>query len=141
MKRKLKGTYKMKKFKVTVNGKAYEVEVEEVGGDLSVNQTAVPTAPAAPTAPTVPATSAAPATPVAQELDADAEQITAPMPGTILKVNAAAGQDVKEGDVLLVLEAMKMENDILAPRDGKVVNLAVETGSSVNAGDLLVALK
>ena len=95
----------MKKYRVTVNGTVYEVELEELTGSVPVS------APAAPAAAPAPAASAAPAA---------GEQICAPMPGNILAVNVTAGQAVKKGDVLMVLEAMKMENEIMCPRDGVV---------------------
>ena len=91
----------MKKYRVTVNGTVYEVELEELTGSAPVS------APAAPAAAPAPAASAAPAA---------GEQICAPMPGNILAVNVTAGQTVKKGDVLMVLEAMKMENEIMCPR-------------------------
>ena len=92
----------MKKYRVTVNGTVYEVELEEITG-------AVPAAPAA-----------APAAPAPAAPAGDGEKITSPMPGTILSVNVAPGQSVRKGDVLMVLEAMKMENEIMCPRDGVV---------------------
>ena len=98
----------MKKYRVTVNGTVYEVELEELTGSAPVS------APAAPAAAPAPAASAAPAA---------GEQICAPMPGNILAVNVTAGQAVKKGDVLMVLEAMKMENEIMCPRDGVVASV------------------
>lgn len=89
----------MKKYRVTVNGTVYEVELEELTGSAPVS------------APAAPAAAPAPAAPAA------GEQICAPMPGNILAVNVTAGQAVKKGDVLMVLEAMKMENEIMCPRD------------------------
>ena len=86
-----------------------------------------------------PAPAAAPA-PKAAPVAAGAETVAAPMPGNILSVNVAAGQSVKSGDVMLILEAMKMENEILAPRDGVVAQVAVTKGATVNTGDTLVVL-
>jgi glutaconyl-CoA/methylmalonyl-CoA decarboxylase subunit gamma len=117
----------MKKYLVKVNGNQYEVEVEEVGG------AAPATAPAA--------TAAAPAAPRAAAAPAGAAVVQAPMPGTILKVNVGVGDTVKKGQVLIILEAMKMENEIVAPGDGKVASVNVSKGSSVNAGDVLVSME
>lgn len=109
----------MKKYRVTVNGTVYEVELEELTGSAPVS------APAAPAAAPAPAASAAPAA---------GEQICAPMPGNILAVNVTAGQAVKKGDVLMVLEAMKMENEIMCPRDGVVASVNTSKGASVESG-------
>ena len=111
----------MRKFNITVNGTAYEVEVEEVAAGESAAPKAAPAAPKA----------AAPA---------NGTKINAPMPGTILDVKVAQGAAVKKGDVLLILEAMKMENEILAPQDGTVAQVSVSKGASVNSGDVLVVL-
>jgi glutaconyl-CoA decarboxylase len=142
----------MKKYKITVNGNAYEVEVEEIGGAPSVVSVAVPAAPAAPAAPSASATPAAPAAPAAPATtapkaavggapSAGATVIESPMPGTILDVRVAPGQAVEADDVLLILEAMKMENEIVAPHAGVVDSVAVAKGASVNAGDVLASVK
>lgn len=132
----------MRKFMINVNGKSYEVEVEEVGAAASV-------APAAPAVPAVSAAPAAPAAPVAQKAaapkaapagKAGSQKVSSPMPGTILKINAAVGDSVKRGQPIFVLEAMKMENDIVAPEDGVVSSIDVTTGQSVNTGDVLGTL-
>ena len=116
----------IKIFNVKVNGKQYAVEVEEV----SSSGTAV----AAPVA-------AQPVqAPAAAPVAAGANTVKAPMPGTILKINVKAGDAVKRGDVLCVLEAMKMENDIKAANDGVVSAVHVSQGASVNTGDALVSL-
>lgn len=120
----------MKRFNITVNGKAYDVQVEEVGGAASAP---VATAPAAPAVAAEPAPVAAPA--------ADAEVINAPMPGTIVNVLVSAGQSVKSGDVLVILEAMKMENEIMAPHDGVIAGVHVAKGESVDSGKPLVSLQ
>ena len=111
----------MKKYKVNVNGTAYEVEIEEMTG--------------APAAAPVAAPAAAPVASGA------GESITSPMPGNILAVNVAAGDMVKKGQVLMILEAMKMENEIMAPRDGKVTAVAVAKGAAVESGALLCTIQ
>ena len=110
----------MKKYRVNVNGTVFEVEIEEMTG-----------------APAAPAVAPAPAAPAAP---AGGEKITAPMPGTILAVNVTSGSAVKKGDVLMILEAMKMENEILAPQDGTVASVNVNKGDTVNSGDVLVSM-
>ena len=137
----------MKKYNITVNGNTYEVIVEEADGSFTAPvytptpvaaPVVIPTAAPAPATPSAaPAKSApAPAAPVA----AGATKVTSPMPGTILDVKVSVGQSVKKGDVLCVLEAMKMENDIPASQDGVVVSVNVQKGASINAGDVLVTL-
>ena len=113
----------MKKYRVNVNGTAYEVEIEEMAG--------------APVAAPVAAPAAAPAS----AASGAGESINAPMPGNILSVNVAAGDTVKKGQVLMVLEAMKMENEIMAPRDGKVTAVAVVKGAAVESGALLCTIQ
>ena len=119
----------MKAYKVTVNGNVYEITLEVIDkADIKT--------PAAPAQTAAPAVAPAAPAPVA----AGATTITAPMPGTILKVNVANGQAVKKGDVLMVLEAMKMENEIMAPADGTVASVNVNAGASVEAGTVLCTL-
>ena len=122
----------MRRFNVTVNGVSYDVVVEEVGAAAA--PVAAPTA--APTAAPV----AAPAPKAAPAGNAGAVAVKAPMPGTILKVNVAPGQAVKKGDVLCVLEAMKMENDISAPQDGTVASVNVQKGASVQTDEVIVTM-
>ena len=129
------------KYKITLNNRVYEVEVE-AGKAMLLDEYEV-VAPAAPAPAAAPV--AAAAAPVAAPAPAAApagsgEAVAAPMPGTILKVNVTAGQAVKSGDTLCVLEAMKMENEIKAPKDGVVNTVAVTKGASVNTGDALVYL-
>lgn len=124
----------MKHYNITVNGSAYDVVVEEVGG--AVAPAAAPKA--------APAPAAAPAAPAAAApkaaLAAGAVNVEAPMPGNILDVKVKAGDAVKAGDVLVILEAMKMENDIVAPQDGTVASVSVAKGDTVNVNDVLVSL-
>ena len=131
-------------YKVTLNGRTYEVEVEAGKAMLLSEYEAVVPAPvAAPVAAPVDAPAAAPA-PVAAAPVAAApvagEAVNAPMPGTILKVNVTVGAAVKAGDVLCVLEAMKMENDIKAPIDGTVAQVLATKGANVDTGATLVVL-
>lgn len=130
------------KYVVTLNGKNYEVEVNEtdafVTGVSVVPTVAAPAAAPAPAAPAAQAAAPAPAAPKAAA--ANGTQVKAPMPGTILSIKAAAGTSVKAGDVILVLEAMKMENDIVAPCDGVVKQVLVQTGASVNTDEVLAVI-
>ena len=119
----------MKKFNVNVNGTVYSVEVEEVGGTVA----AAPVAPAAPAA-------APAAAPVAAAAPAGSITVEAPMPGKVLSVNVKAGDKVEAGDVLLILEAMKMQNEIMAPEDGTVSDVRVSAGDTVATGDVMVVL-
>lgn len=125
----------MKVFNITVDGKTYEVEVEEKG--VASTPVSRPVAAAA-----APAPKAAPkAEPKPQAaVAAGQEVLAAPMPGTILKIAKKAGDTVAEGDIVLILEAMKMENEILAPRAGKISSIAVNEGASVNTGDTLAVI-
>ena len=125
----------MRKFNITVNGTAYKVEVEEVKADGQAVQTPLQAAPQPKAAPAPKKAAPAPAAPVA-----NGTKINAPMPGTILSVKAQNGAQVKKGEVLLVLEAMKMENEIVAPQDGKVLQVNAVKGATVNTGDVLVVL-
>ncbi len=132
----------MKKYNITVNGNTYEVLVEEVGGAPAaapVYTAPVFTAPVAAPAPAAASAPAAAPAPKAQGA-AGANSVTAPMPGTILDVKVSVGQAVKKGDVICVLEAMKMENDIPAPCDGTVASVNVQKGASVAANDVIVTL-
>ncbi len=128
----------MRKFIINVNGNSYEVEVEEIKDGVAAAP-AAPKAAAPAAAPTAPA--AAPAAPKAAAPAAGSVSVNAPMPGTILAVNVKAGDDVKKGQVLCVLEAMKMENDITATADGKVASVSVNVGDAVETGQVLVSLE
>ena len=126
------------KYKVTLNGRVYEVEVEYAEALLlSEYETYAPAAPVA--APVAAPAAAAPAA-AAPVVTGAGEAVNAPMPGTILKVNVTQGQAVKEGDVLCVLEAMKMENEIMAPKAGTITQVVTSKGASVNTGDALVVI-
>ena len=131
----------MKNYTITVNGNVYEVTVEEgFTGAASAPKAAAPALKAAPAAApkaAAPAPAAAPAAPAGA---AGAVAVTAPMPGKILGVKASAGQAVKRGQVLLILEAMKMENEIVAPQDGTVATINVAVGDSVEPGATLATL-
>ncbi len=139
----------MRKFRVQVNGNMYEVEVEEIGGAPTIANPAPaaiatsPTPPAPPSVPTpapkaVPAPAATKAAPVAPS--ANGSGVAAPMPGTITDVRVKVGDRVQPRTVVMMLEAMKMENEIFAGRAGVVSQVAVEKGASVNTGDLLISI-
>lgn len=131
----------MRKYSIKVNGTTYEVEVEEVGVNVTPATSPVvrpaAAAPVSTPAPAAPKVTAAVAVPIA----AGVQTITAPMPGTVLEVKVTPGQVVKAGDILLILEAMKMENEILAPSDGTIDTVQTTKGASVNASDILVTIK
>lgn len=122
----------MKNYRITVNGVAYDVAVEELGAGAAPSTAPVAAAPvaAAPAAPVAPAASGA----------EGSVKIAAPMPGKILAIKANAGQAVKRGEVVMILEAMKMENEITAPEDGTIAGIHVAVGDSVESGDTLASL-
>lgn len=123
----------IKRYSIKVNGTVYDVEVEELG-EVS----------AAPTAPAAPAPVAAPPpapTPKKEETKGEGQPVTAPINGTILSVAVKVGDSVKKGDLLCILEAMKMENEVFSPNDGTITAVNVETNSSVGAGDSLFYIK
>lgn len=133
----------MKYYTITVNGNTYDVTVEE--GARAV-QSAAPVAPVAapaakPAAAPAPKAAETPApAPTASTGSAGSVKVSSPMPGKIVSVKAAVGQAVKKGDVILILEAMKMENEIVCPQDGTIASINVSAGQSVEAGSLLATL-
>ena len=124
------------KYMVTLNGKNYEVEVNECEAVINSVSNAAPSVPAAPAAPVAAAPMAAPT--AGQTVSGT--QVVSPMPGTILKVNVVDGQAVKSGDVIFILEAMKMENEIVAPCDGTIKQLLVSKGSTVDTDQVLAVI-
>ena len=130
------------KYKVTLKGKTYEVEVNQ--GEAMILDEYEAYAPAQAAAPAPAAAPAAPAAPAAAASAAPAavagEQVVSPMPGTIVKVNVSAGKAVKSGEVLAVLEAMKMENEIMAPHDATVVQVLTDVGTKVDTGTPIIVL-
>ena len=132
--------YQVKKFNITVNGSSYAVEVEEVGGAVASAPAPRAAAPAAAPAPAPAPAPAAPAAPAAKAAGAGEHSIDAPMPGKILKVLVTEGQAVKAGENLMMLEAMKMQNEILSDADATVKAINVTAGQTVKVGDSLVIL-
>ena len=128
------------KYKVTLNGRTYEVEVEAGKAMLLSEYEAVAPAPAAAAPAAAPVAAAPAAAPAAPAVIGSGEAVNAPMPGNILKVNVNVGDAVKSGTVLVVLEAMKMENEIMAPKDGTVTQVLVSKGSTVDTGAPLVVI-
>ncbi len=133
----------MKTYNITVNGVTYTVNVEEVNGAAAPAPVATPAPVAAAPAPAAASAEAAAPAPAAAPVKnsaAGAISVKAPMPGNIMKVNVKTGDSVKKGDVLVVLEAMKMENDICAPEDGTVASVEVSQGATVETDALLITL-
>ncbi len=133
------------KYKVTLNNRVYEVEVEQGEAmlvdeyELKAPAAAAPAAPAAAAAPVAAAAPAAPAAPAGGALAAG-EVVKSPMPGNVLKINVTPGQKVNEGDVLLILEAMKMENEVVSTKTGTVAQIVVDKGAVVETGSPLVVI-
>lgn len=123
----------MSKYRITVDGKTYEMDVELIGANGAAVQPVAKAAAPVVSAPAAPAPAAKPAA-------ASTGAVIAPMPGTILKVLKASGDAVKAGDVVLILEAMKMENEIFATASGTVSQIRVSAGDSVNTGDALIVI-
>lgn len=131
------------KYKVTLKGKTYEVEVNQGEAMILDEYEAIaPAAPVTAAAPAAPAASVAATTAPAPSapVTVDGEKVVSPMPGTIVRVNVRAGQSIKSGEVLAVLEAMKMENEIMAPHDAKVLQVLVDVGAKVDSGTPLIVL-
>ena len=133
----------MKTYQVTVDGQVYEVTVQEATPGVTPTPTApAPVAPASAQPVTVPQPAPQPApAPKPQASSVGGTSVQAPMPGKVLTIQVSQGANVKSGDVLLILEATKMENDIVAPTDGNVASINVQTGDSVNTGDVLVVIE
>lgn len=134
----------MRKFQVTVNGNTYEVEVEEVGGSFSPVTTSTPKA-AVPAVPTTVQTAVQKPAPTVQQptpaaIPANTQKVTAPMPGKIVDVKVSVGQQIKEGDLVAILEAMKMENEIFSSATGIVASVNVSAGAMVEANDVIVTI-
>ena len=119
----------MKNYRITVNGNVYDVSVEEIGGGVA-NFSPVQ----------APVAMSIPSSPTPASVGAGSVKITSPMPGKILSVKTSVGTAVKKGDVLMVLEAMKMENEIVAPQDGTVASIDVSEGAAVESGTVLASL-
>ena len=129
------------KYKVTLNNRVYEVEVEQ-GQAMLIDEyeLSAPAAPAAPVVPVAAAPAAVTAAPAAPVSVAAGEPVKSPMPGNILRIEVSQGQQVNEGDVLMVLEAMKMENEIVAPKSGTIAQIAVSKGAVVETGAVLAVI-
>ena len=123
----------MKNYRITVNGTSYDVSVEELSGGAAPVAAPVAAAPVA-------APAAAPAAPAPAASGAGSIKVSSPMPGKILAVKANVGDSVKKGQVILILEAMKMENEVVAPEDGTIASIDVTVGASVESGDTLATL-
>lgn len=138
----------LRKFKISIDGKEYLVEMEEIGNSPSQSTSVAPAAVAAPSQPTPAVPELAPQDPPKSEsapqpnqvkTSVDSETLTAPMPGTILKLLVNPGESVIANQPVMILEAMKMENEIVAPKDGTVAEIFVQVGAIVNVGDPLIA--
>lgn len=123
----------MKKFKITVNGQTYEVEVEEIGGSGQAVSPSVGTQPQSQPAKVV-------ETVTTPEVSTAGTPVIAPMPGAILDIKVNVGDQVEEGDIVAVLEAMKMENELSAPVSGKVLSISFNKGASVDANDTILTI-
>lgn len=123
----------MRKFAINVNGKSFEVEVEEIGGGMQPQMTSAPAAPKAAAPISAPA-------PVQTQAPTGTINVTAPMPGNIWKLLVSVGDTVAEAQAVVVLEAMKMENELFSPKAGKVVGISVKQGDTVDTGDIIISI-
>ncbi|MFR7907371.1 MAG: biotin/lipoyl-containing protein [Oscillospiraceae bacterium] len=134
----------MKRFNITVNGKAYDVAVEELDSSAAPVASASVSAPVQAAAPVASASVSAPVQAAAPAASApvagSGEKVNAPMPGTVLDVKVNVGDTVSKGQVIMILEAMKMENDIVASCDGKITSVLAKKGDTVNSGDALATI-
>ena len=128
----------LRKFKITIDGKIYLVEMEEIGGAPAAQP--APAAPATPAATPTPATPAAPAPAAPVAPTGEGEVVTAPMPGTVTKILVKDGDTVTENQPLMILEAMKMENEIVAPKAGTIGQVFATLNQNVNSGDNLISI-
>ncbi len=125
----------MKRFLIRINGKTYDAEVEVVGTSASAPVAAPATAPAA-----VPAAAPAAPAPAAAPAAGGPANVTSPLPGTVLRLCKNTGDSVAAGEVVMIVESMKMENEVVAPEAGRIASIAVAAGSAINTGDLLFTL-
>lgn len=131
----------MKRYNITVNGKSYDVTVDEIAAGAPVAQ-AAPAAPAAAAAPApAPVAAPAPAAAPSAQVSAGAFKLTSPLPGKILDIKVSVGDSVSKNQVGVIIEAMKMENEIVIPQAGKVTSVTVTKGATINAGDVLLTVE
>lgn len=128
----------MKRFLIKINGKTYDAEVEVIGASAAAP--AVAPAPAAAPKAAAPAPAPAPAAPAAAPKAGGPANVTSPLPGTVLRLVKNAGDTVAAGEVVMIVESMKMENEVVAPEAGRIASIAVAAGSAINTGDLLFTL-
>lgn len=126
----------MKRFLIKINGKTYDAEVEVIGASAA----APAVAPASAAAPKAAAPAPAPAAPAAAPKAGGPANVTSPLPGTVLRLVKNAGDTVAAGEVVMIVESMKMENEVVAPEAGRIASIAVAAGSAINTGDLLFTL-